>query len=356
MVSQDAPGLWMAYGVRGVAKLIETISSDAESVESRRGALTQFNSLLSNQESKMQAIHHEPSVVVVLTTLLGGSDAGTKTLSALSLASLSLVYQGRLAVRDAGSVAVLSDQLKGNGDVSVAEASSSALLAISESRDGCTVLMEHDDLVPTLVMALGSKLEICRNCLGTLANLTRQDMGIKQALDSNVVGALRQLAVPTQRDSEALLKALQAIWNIGNTPEGKVAMVDAAILPILAKHCSTRAGTPKVRRLAAGCLMAITINKQGKIDSLCALEPLLDLLLSTIARDVVDLGTVRSVVLAMKNAAEYPQARKEIHRYARARGEDPSKLVDMVEGKMHDAEDWPISERYVNQWRGEEDQ
>ena len=64
---------------------------------------------------------------------------------ALSLASLSLVYQGRLAIQDAGSVAVLSNEL--GGDVGVAEASSSALLAISESRDGCTVLMEHGELV-----------------------------------------------------------------------------------------------------------------------------------------------------------------------------------------------------------------
>ena len=74
----------MAYGSRGVAKLIEAISSDAESVESKQMALAQFNSLLSNQESKMQAIQHEPSVINVLTKLLGGTDTQTKTLSVRS--------------------------------------------------------------------------------------------------------------------------------------------------------------------------------------------------------------------------------------------------------------------------------
>merc|ERR1712087_247257 len=194
---------------------------------------------------------------------------------------------------------------------------------------------------------------MARCCLATLANLMRQDMGIVQALDANVVTHLREIVDIRQRDFDMLVKGLQALWNLSNTPDGKVAVVDAAILPILAQHCSISGGQPQTRRLAAGCIMAVTINKEGKMDSLCCLEPLITLLLHVNASDNVDLGTVRSAVLALKNSAEYPQARKTIERYARAKGCDPHKLVNMIDGDMFDADVWPSSQRYRNQWRGE---
>jgi len=104
--------------------------------------------------------------------------------------------------------------------------------------------------------------------------------------------------------------------------------------------------------------MAITINKQGKFDSLVALDPLLLLLIDSSGMTgpmIFDMGALRSAVLALKNSAEYPQARKAIEKLARRRGLDPNFLTDMCLGKMHDAEDWPASERYVDQWRRDAD-
>ena len=51
----------------------------------------------------------------------------------------------------------------------------------------------------------------------------------------------------------------------------------------------------KVRRLAAGCIMTITINKQGKLESLVCLEPLLELLLDASAAPYVEPGSIRTV-------------------------------------------------------------
>ncbi len=93
-------------------------------------------------------------------------------------------------------------------------------------------------------------------------------------------------------------------------------------------------------------MLAVTINKQGKINSFDTLEPLLSLVLDPSS----DHDTVRDALGALKNAAEYPKARKEVERIGRKRGIDPSRLVSFVKGPMFDAEPWPASLRYLNQF------
>ena len=66
--------------------------------------------------------------------------------------------------------------------------------------------------------------------------------------------------------------ALQTLWNLANTPDGKAASIQAGLLTTLALQM--KQGLPNVRRLAAGCVMAITIDKDGKLSSLICVEPL----------------------------------------------------------------------------------
>jgi len=347
-MDENFESLSLAYGRRAVQKLIGTLSTDETKRENVNLALSKLDCLLSNQENKMQAISYEPPVMPVLTELLTADDAQTRDLSARIISSLSLVFQGRLQVRETGTVAPLT-RLVGMDGVEVATASSAALLSISTSRDGCAALIEHEELlVPILTKALAHPIAVALNCLNTLANLLRQDMGVTTALTSDIVPQLRQMITPGESPLAVLIAALQATWNLANTADGKVALVDDAFLPILSKL--TAAGAPKVRRLAAGCIMTITINKQGKLESLVCLEPLLELLLDASAAPFVEPGSIRSACLALKNSAEFPQARNLILRIAGAHKLDAQHLTDMVVGEMFDADDWPISKRYVDQW------
>lgn len=130
MAALPPTSLCIAYGSRGVDKLVETLSSP--DVETQRTTLTTLNTLLSNQESKVKALSERLQLVPSLVTLLGSEDDEVKRQSALVLASLALLYQGRLAISEVGTVQELSGLLVDSGETGVREACSSALLALSE--------------------------------------------------------------------------------------------------------------------------------------------------------------------------------------------------------------------------------
>ena len=97
MAALPPTSLCIAYGSRGVDKLIETLASP--DVETQRFTLTTLNTLLSNQENKLKALSERLQLVWTLVTLLGSDDNEVKRQTALALASLGLLYQGRLAIR-----------------------------------------------------------------------------------------------------------------------------------------------------------------------------------------------------------------------------------------------------------------
>ena len=130
MAALPPTSLCIAYGSRGVDKLIETLASP--DVETQRFTLTTLNTLLSNQENKLKALSERLQLVWTLVTLLGSDDNEVKRQTALALASLGLLYQGRLAIGEAGAVRELSGLLVDSGETGVREACSSALLALSE--------------------------------------------------------------------------------------------------------------------------------------------------------------------------------------------------------------------------------
>ena len=341
MAALPPTSLCIAYGSRGVDKLIETLASPE--AETQRFTLTTLNTLLSNQENKLKALSERLQLVWTLVTLLGSDDNEVKRQAALALASLGLLYQGRLAIGEAGAVRELSGLLVDSGETGVREACSSALLALSESRDGCATLVAQERIVETLVSALDDDHLAAKQCsLRTLANLSRLDLGISEAIDAGIMARLAAVldpaaALPGAEGAALVCIGLQTLWNLANTPDGKVAALDTCLLPFLSHHCSVY--SPREQRLAAGAIMAITINKQGKMESSECLAPLADLLLSL----DTDEDTLRDVIGALKNMSEFPAARKAIDRYLRKHGMPPEQL------NMYDSKPWPQSIRYLHQ-------
>ena len=143
----------------------------------------------------------------------------------------------------------------------------------------------------------------------------------------SLVTALALLALLAAADpaaETAQLDALRALWNICNTFAGKEAAVEAEVFETLGRVCSD--GSADAKRLAAGCALAIPVAENGKRRADAILEPLLDLALDAAS----DAATVRNAVGALKNAAEYPKARKQISALARRRGEDVRAMFEAM--------------------------
>ena len=163
-------------------------------------------------------------------------------------------------------------------------------------------------------------------------------------------GKLAQLLRPRfadpklERERKAPLElALQAVWNLANTPAGKSAAIEAGMLAMLSVHVSS-SYSAEIRRLASGCIMAITIDKEGKLRSVPCAEPVASLLFHPES----DPSTIRDAVGALKNMSEYPKVRRVVDRYAREQGVE-SVMTEMFSKPMYDHKQWPASLRYQHQ-------
>ena len=335
--------LRIAYGPRGVAKLVQSLSEPSEAADLALN-LTTLNGLLSSQENKMLALANDGAVLPVLTGLLSSAEADIRRQAGLAISSLSLVYQGRLAAAEAGTVAALVAGI-GDGDATVREACTSALQSLSTSRDGCSQIARDgsNGLVTKLTHAQNDQHKpVVSASTATLANLLRLDLGVEEALSADVTTNLGKLIDPKQRDTALLESSLQALWNLANTPAGKAAAIAADLLDVLAQHI--RQGSPNVRRLSAGCVMAITIAKDGKFQALGCDDPLAELLFDEDA----DMSVVRCAVGALKNMTEYPKVRKHVDKWAK-KNQVGTKVEDMFDRVIYDHKPWPASYRYQHQ-------
>jgi len=196
---------------------------------------------------------------------------------------------------------------------------------------------------------------VVKPSIAALANMLRLDLGVDEALGANVVAKLARLVDPSQRDIVMLETSLQALWNLSNTPNGKTAAIEAGLLETLAKWINvglsqtSSAATSKVCRLAAGCIMAITIEKQGKLQSLICVDPLCDLLIKSFASGPdADQSAVRDVLGALKNMAEYPKARMNIEKRFKQKGV-AADIQTMFNQPIYDGAQWPASLRFQHQ-------
>ena len=67
----------------------------------------------------MQALANDGAVIPVLTGLIASEEAAVRREAALAIASLTLVYQGRIAAADAATVAALAGPLRADEDADV---------------------------------------------------------------------------------------------------------------------------------------------------------------------------------------------------------------------------------------------
>jgi len=336
------PALSIAFGARGVSKLVECLSLAGDEGDIAVNLAT-LNGLLCSQECKMLALANDGAVMPVLTGLLASKEAEVRRQSGLTIASLTLVYQGRLAAKASGTINALRDGMS-DGTANVRMACASALQSLSSSRDGCSDMMQEAmGVVTKLTLALDDvSKDVMTPSINALSNLLRLDLGIDEALEVGVMSRLAKVVDPSQRVATLLETGLQALWNLANTPKGKEAAIDAQMLDVLPQH--VRQGSPNVRRLAAGCIMAITINKDGKYQSTPCAMPLLELLFDPNS----DPSTSRDVVGALKNMTEYPKLRKQIDKWLRSNGK-LEEMEHMFERVVYDHKQWPASYRYQHQ-------
>lgn len=237
---------WIAFGERGVAKLIEAISlpgsGDGLLVNDTRTALATLHSLLSNQENKMQCLTNDGAVVPVLTRLLQSDDGEVRRQSSLILGSLALIFQGRLAISAACSVSALIALLYNTDpQPGVREAAAGAILHLSESRDGCVIVAKVDGVVATLTHSLNDEhIPVMSNSLHALANVLRLDLCVTEALGAGITPILKGLLSPMgSSDASTVENGLQALWNLSNTPEGKDSAIKEGMLPVRQQNTRT---------------------------------------------------------------------------------------------------------------------
>lgn len=99
-----------------------------------------------------------------------------------------------------------------------------------------------------------------------------------------------------------------------------------------------------MRRLSAGCVMAITIDAEGKRAAIPLLKPLCELLTDP----SIDYASVRDVVGALKNITELPKARKVVDSWMKS-SKAGDMLAEMFEQPIYDHKQWPASIRFQHQ-------
>jgi len=160
-----------------------------------------------------------------------------------------------------GLVGLLQD------DSDVAQLSAmSALRMLSESRDGCDMLLAAES-IPGLVGCL-SEMKRPSTLLGealfSLGNLTKLVEATKQAMSAGAVDRLMALLGEGEAVSGVQMRALvlKCVWNIANLDEGKTATIEAKGIAQIAPCLSS--ADQDIRRLAVGSLLALLVDLAGK--------------------------------------------------------------------------------------------
>ena len=146
--------------------------------------------------------------------------------------------------------------------------------SLTSSRDGCSVSVAADAIVSELTMALDDVGEgVVGPSIAALSNMLRLDLGVEEALGAGIVAKLAKLVARPARREAARDEPAGAVEPREHARR-QVGCDRGGLLDVLAEQL--RAAT-NIRRLAAGCVMAITIDK-GKYASLPCVDPLCELL------------------------------------------------------------------------------
>ena len=126
-----------------------------------------------------------------------------------------------------GLVGLLQDEAD-----SVNLSAMSALRMLSESRDGCDLLLDAEAIVGFVGCLSEMKRQpiLLGEALFSLGNLTKLAESIKQAMAAGAVDRLMALLAEGEEVSGVQMQALvlKCVWNIANLDEGKVAIIEAS--------------------------------------------------------------------------------------------------------------------------------
>ncbi|GFR47305.1 hypothetical protein Agub_g8992 [Astrephomene gubernaculifera] len=262
-----------AHGRRAIPKLIAVLALPDLPDDQRAHALRIFNSLLSTQEHKTNAVA-EGAAAPLCRLVNECRDAEVRRLSCTALASLAQVMAGRQSIVSVGGLAVLTEALQ-----TTPEQAAGALRSFALSNDGNSLLNAVRSLVvPALVQLLlqpadpAFTLAACENAAATLEGMTRTDEGVLAAL---AAGVPRCLVALTRRGLEGdlrfegrLMDLLQRVATcfeqICHHPEGKAAAREADAHKALADLLSLQ--HRETIKHSAAALMGLAVEKESKVN------------------------------------------------------------------------------------------
>mmetsp|Transcript_22488 Transcript_22488/g.76422 ORF Transcript_22488/g.76422 Transcript_22488/m.76422 type:complete len:350 (-) Transcript_22488:750-1799(-) len=291
----------VAYGRRHVPKLVDVIALPELEGEKRAKALRYLRKLLSNQETKAEAVTYGSAPPVI--TLTADADADVRREACMVLEALCLLREGRKAVVEGEGVTALTTLLT-DGEEPVRDAAAAALSTLSTSSDGAAyTLGSPAGVVPAVVAMLGdaaSSATAKMSGVETLAHVTLTDPGVEAALRAHVPAAVLPLA---QGAADGLMAAVcLALKNMCQHPYGKVQSLEAGALPVLKRGltCADEA----VRLQAAGALLGMALEMDAKLPvaSECA-QQLIDLLHDA------NPAIAENALMTIQNSSESPEAR-----------------------------------------------
>jgi len=306
-----------AYGNISIPRLVDFLmraasedSSDIDddtrvSATDRRDALRILLSLICDLKAKSTAIS-EGAIAPVGFMMEADLDEGVRAYAAQVLGSLLSVFQGRVAVETTGVVANLRRALQDPMGQVRLEACR-AVLSLSDDIMGVKTVVENG-LVVDLVKALEDAMAIVQEvALHTLSNVLREDdQAIQTAIQNQMVATLVKLLKQGEVADELVLYATLCLQHIANLAEGKERELKDAAVPILTLLLDH--DYEKVRAAAAGTLMTITINIEGKK---VVREHAMERLGVLVLQDPDDTARHHATA-AMQHICEDPNGRKEL--------------------------------------------
>ncbi len=156
-----------------------------------------------------------------------------------------LFSQGGFAIVR-GLVGLLQDEAE-----SVNLSAMSALRMLSESRDGCDLLLDAEAIVGFVGCLSEMKRQpiLLGEALFSLGNMTKLSESIKQAMAAGAVDRLMALMSEGEEVSGVQMQALvlKCVWNIANLDEGKVAIIEAGGERMLLRLASRSAHAQSAR-------------------------------------------------------------------------------------------------------------
>jgi hypothetical protein len=155
----------VAFGRRGVEKLIDVLTTPDNSDSVKLSALILLIGELSTQEKKADAIRS--GAVDACTSLLRSSHSLCKANACIALSRLALLMPGRAAMRKSGSVLPLS-LLCADAHEAVRRSAVVALTSLTYFRDGWDVFMECEKATEHVVSSLSAN----PSAVCALVNLT----------------------------------------------------------------------------------------------------------------------------------------------------------------------------------------